>query len=126
MAENNTQADECLSHLTAELDTIAMKDIVGRFVLLTCDGLIMRDKLKAFIERMVKTKTVGDEFPEIKGEITEIRAAGKTGDLKESLDLINLGWPVVVLVADGVKHYGIPKSFRGRVDVDTQKISVLN
>ena len=65
-------------------------------------------------------------IPEIKGQITEIREAGKAGDLKESLDLINLGWPVVVLVVDGVKHYGIPKSFRERVDVDTQKISALN
>ena len=105
---------------------MAMKDIVGRFAFLTCDGLIMSDKLRVFIGRMVENDTVRDEFPEIKGQITEIREAGKAGDLKESLDLINLGWPVVVLVVDGVKHYGIPKSFRERVDVDTQKISALN
>ena len=86
----------------------------------------MSDKVKVFIERMVKTKTVEDEFPEIKGEIIGIRAAGDADDTKESLTLINLGWPVVVFFVKGVKHYGIPKSFRERVDVDTQKISALN
>jgi len=42
------------------------------------------------------------------------------------LELVNLGWPIVCFLEDGKEAYGIPLSFRSRVDIVSQTIANLN
>ena len=100
---------------------------LGRFSLLTVDGLFAKTKAQEIADSMLKNGTFLEEFPECAGkEISNIRAAGGPGDLKVVLELVNLGWPIITFNENGNESYGIPLSFRSRVDIVSQTISKLN
>ena len=100
---------------------------LGRFPLLTVDGLFAKTKSQEIADSMLKNGTFLEEFPECAGkEISNIRAAGDPGDLKVVLELVNLGWPIITFNENGYETYGIPLSFRSRVDIVSKTISKLN
>ena len=100
---------------------------IGKFSLLTVDGLFAKTKAQEIADSMLKKGTFFDEFPECVGkEISNIRAAGGPGDLEVVRELINLGWPIITFHEDGLEAYGIPLSFRSRVDIVSQTIAKLN
>jgi hypothetical protein len=99
----------------------------GKITLLTADGLFAKTKAQEIADGMLKNGTFLEEFPECAGkEISSIRAAGGPGDLEVVLELVNLGWPIVCFLEGGKEAYGIPLSFRSRVDIVSQTIAKLN
>ena len=100
---------------------------LGKFPLLTVDGLFAKTNAQEIADGMLKNGTFLEEFPECAGkEISNIRAAGGPGDLEVVLELVNLGWPIVCFLEDRKEAYGIPLSFRSRVDIVSQTIARLN
>jgi len=99
----------------------------GKITLLTVDGLFAKTNAQEIADGMLKNGTFLEEFPEYAGkEISNIRAAGGPGDLEVVLELVNLGWPIITFREDGAEAYGIPLSFRSRVDIVSQTIAKLN
>ena len=99
----------------------------GKITLLTTDGLLAKNNARDIADTMLAKGTFCVEFPECAGkEISNIRAAGEPGDLEVVLELVNLGWPIVCFLEDGKEAYGIPLSFRSRVDIVSQTIAKLN
>ncbi len=99
----------------------------GKITLLTVDGLFAKTNAQEIADGMLKNGTFLEEFPECAGkEISNIRAAGGPGDLEVVLELVNLGWPIITFREDGAEAYGIPLSFRSRVDIASQTIAKLN
>lgn len=100
---------------------------LGRFPILTVDGLFAKTKAQEIADSLLKKGTFLEEFPECAGkEISSIRAAGGPGDLDVVLELVNLGWPIVCFLDDGKEAYGMPLSFRSRVDIVSQTIAKPN
>ena len=100
---------------------------LGKFPLLTVDGLFAKTEAQEIADSMLKKGTFLEEFPECAGkEISNIRAAGGPGDLEVVLELVNLGWPIITFREDGAEAYGIPLSFRSRVDIASQTIAKLH
>ena len=100
---------------------------VARFSLLTVDGLFAKTNAQEIADRMIAKGSFFEEFPECEGkQISNIRAAGSEGDLEVVLQLVNLGWPIITFQENGNESYGIPLSFRSRVDIISQTIARLN
>ena len=99
----------------------------GKFTLLTVDGLFAKTKAQEIADSLMAKGAFFEEFPECSGkEISNIRAAGGEGDLAVVIELVNLGWPIIVFHENGAEAYGIPLSFRSRVDIVSQTIAKLN
>ena len=86
----------------------------------------MTSKAQKIIDEMMKNGTVAAEFPEIANSgITAIRPGDET-DPETVYELVEMGWPIMVVVAGGVEHYALPKSFRDRANAENMTISTVN
>jgi hypothetical protein len=98
-----------------------------KFHLLTATGLLTRENAKKWLAYSIKKGTFPAEFPEWKDKVlTDAHIAGESGDLDMAVELVNLGWPIVVFKADGREAYGIPFSYRERVDMKNQTLHSVN
>lgn len=86
-----------------------------------------KSDIQAVIDLMLQNGTVNDEFPELgNAKITDMRPGGADTDPSAVVELVEMGWPIIVMKVDGQESFAMPKSFRERVDIDAQTIMTVN